>query len=111
MLNFLAAPPQGAFEAEFLAIQIENAIFNLFKSTDKNYKQRIRTRVMNLRDSNNPNLRINVFMGTVPPERLATMTSEVRFRFFLCLLFLFLHKSHMELLKCCYVLKACFATC
>ncbi|KAL7053361.1 hypothetical protein AAHC03_027194 [Spirometra sp. Aus1] len=68
--------PSGAFEAEYLAIRIETEIFNLFKSTDPKYKQRVRTRVMNLRDSNNPSLRINVLMGHVKPERLASMTSE-----------------------------------
>lgn len=31
---------------------------------------------MNLNDENNPDLRINVFMGHVRPERLANMTSE-----------------------------------
>ncbi|VDN29334.1 unnamed protein product [Dibothriocephalus latus] len=69
--------PSGAFEAEYLAIRIETEIFNLFKTTDPKYKQRVRTRVMNLRDSNNPSLRINVLMGHVKPERLASMTSEV----------------------------------
>ncbi|VDD80032.1 unnamed protein product [Mesocestoides corti] len=69
-------PPPGAFEAEYLATQIENSIFGLFKTTDPKYKHRVRTRVMNLRDSNNPNLRLNVFMGHVRPERLASMTSE-----------------------------------
>ncbi|CAL8076137.1 unnamed protein product [Calicophoron daubneyi] len=68
--------PSGAFESEFLAIRIESAIYDLFNNTDPKYKQRIRTRVMNLRDSNNPNLRLNVLMGHVTPEKLASMTSE-----------------------------------
>ncbi|KAF6769917.1 hypothetical protein AHF37_12027 [Paragonimus kellicotti] len=69
--------PSGAYESEFLAIRIESAIFDIFNSTDSKYKQRVRTRVMNLRDSNNPNLRLNVLMGHVNPEKLASMTSEV----------------------------------
>ncbi|KAF5396248.1 Transcription elongation factor S-II, partial [Paragonimus heterotremus] len=68
--------PSGAYESEFLAIRIESAIFDIFNSTDSKYKQRVRTRVMNLRDSNNPNLRLNVLMGHVNPEKLASMTSE-----------------------------------
>ncbi|VEL39040.1 unnamed protein product [Protopolystoma xenopodis] len=72
--------PAGGYEAEYLAIRVECAIFELFgHSGDPKYKQRVRTRVMNLRDSNNPNLRINVLMGHVSPEKLASMTSEVDF--------------------------------
>ncbi|TPP59684.1 Transcription elongation factor S-II [Fasciola gigantica] len=68
--------PTGAYESEFLAIRIESAIYDLFNNTDSKYKQRVRTRVMNLRDSNNPNLRLNVLMGHVNPTKLASMTSE-----------------------------------
>lgn len=68
--------PSGSYESEFLAIRIESAIFDLFNNTDSKYKQRVRTRVMNLRDSNNPNLRLNVLMGHVNPDKLASMTSE-----------------------------------
>lgn len=69
-------PPPGAFDADYLATRIESAIFTIFGVTDPKYKHRVRTRVMNLRDINNPDLRINVFMGHVRPERLANMTSE-----------------------------------
>ncbi|GAA54231.1 transcription elongation factor S-II, partial [Clonorchis sinensis] len=68
--------PSGAYESEFLAIRIESAIYDIFNNTDSKYKQRVRTRVMNLRDSNNPNLRLNVLMGHVNPDKLASMTSE-----------------------------------
>ncbi|CAH8615192.1 unnamed protein product [Heterobilharzia americana] len=68
--------PSGAYESEFLAIRIESAIYDLFNNTGPKYKQRVRTRVMNLRDSNNPNLRLNVLMGHVSPDKLASMTSE-----------------------------------
>ncbi|KAH8863374.1 Transcription elongation factor A protein 1 [Schistosoma japonicum] len=68
--------PSGAYESEFLAIRIESSIYDLFNNTDPKYKQRVRTRVMNLRDSNNPNLRLNVLMGHVSPDKLASMTSE-----------------------------------
>ncbi|KAM3183414.1 hypothetical protein ACTXT7_010395 [Hymenolepis weldensis] len=69
-------PPSGAFESGYLATEIESAIFNIFKDNGSKYKQRIRTRVMNLNDEKNPDLRLNVFMGHVKPERLANMTSE-----------------------------------
>ncbi|THD22104.1 Transcription elongation factor A protein 2 [Fasciola hepatica] len=74
--KLVPAIPTGAYESEFLAIRIESAIYDLFNNTDSKYKQRVRTRVMNLRDSNNPNLRLNVLMGHVNPTKLASMTSE-----------------------------------
>ena len=40
------------------------------------YKNRIRSRVANLKDSRNP-LRLNFLCGEISPARLAVMTSEV----------------------------------
>ncbi|VDL57480.1 unnamed protein product [Hymenolepis diminuta] len=76
ILTLSKSPPPGAFESGYLATEIESAIFNIFKDNGSKYKQRIRTRVMNLNDEKNPDLRLNVFMGHVKPERLANMTSE-----------------------------------
>jgi len=60
----------------FLAAAIETAIFNEFRNTSVKYKNRIRSRFSNLKDSKNPSLRINVLNGVVTPEKLAKMTSE-----------------------------------
>jgi hypothetical protein len=43
------------------------------------YRNRIRSRVANLKDAKNPNLRINVLLGIITPERLAVLTAEVCF--------------------------------
>ena len=43
------------------------------------YKNRIRSRFSNLKDTKNTGLRLNVLNGAVTPERLAKMTAEVRF--------------------------------
>lgn len=43
------------------------------------YKSRLRSRISNLKDQKNPDLRRNVLCGTISPERIATMTAEVRF--------------------------------
>lgn len=56
---------------------LEECIFKEFKNTDMKYKNRIRSRVSNLRDTRNPNLRLNFLCGQVSPARLANMTSEV----------------------------------
>ncbi|TPP56598.1 RNA polymerase II elongation factor [Fasciola gigantica] len=68
--------PTGEYESELLVIRIESVIYDLLNNTDSKYKQRVRKRVMNLRHSDNPNLRLIVLMGHVNPTKLAPMTSE-----------------------------------
>ena len=52
-----------------LAEMIEDAIFQKFKSTNPKYKNKIRSRVFNLRDKKNPELRENVLCGTISEEK------------------------------------------
>ncbi|XP_048873922.1 transcription elongation factor A protein 2 isoform X1 [Brienomyrus brachyistius] len=61
---------------EHLAAQIEECIYQDFKSTDMKYKARLRSRISNLKDQKNPDLRRNVLCGNISPERIATMTAE-----------------------------------
>src|SRR5277367_1128640 len=56
-------------------------IFREFHNTDMKYKNRIRSRVSNLKDLKNPQLRENVLTGAISISRIACMTSEVRFGF------------------------------
>ncbi|XP_053104680.1 transcription elongation factor A protein 1 isoform X2 [Hemicordylus capensis] len=65
----------GADEEE-LGSQIEEAIFQELKNTDMKYKNRVRSRIANLKDTKNPNLRKNVLCGNIPPDRFAKMTAE-----------------------------------
>jgi len=65
----------------FLAAAIEEAIFEEFRDTGMRYKNRIRSRFSNLKDTKNTGLRLNVLNGAVTPERLAKMTAEVRMWF------------------------------
>ncbi|KAM3866253.1 transcription elongation factor A protein 1 [Diretmus argenteus] len=51
-------------------------IFQEFKNTDMKYKNRVRSRISNLKDVKNPNLRRTVLCGSVSPERMAKMTAE-----------------------------------
>ncbi|MGH0136580.1 UNVERIFIED_CONTAM: hypothetical protein FKN15_078401 [Acipenser sinensis] len=47
-----------------------------FKNIDMKYKNRVRSRIANLKDIKNPNLRRNVLCGNVAPDRMAKMTAE-----------------------------------
>uniref|UniRef100_A0A3B4A993 Transcription elongation factor n=1 Tax=Periophthalmus magnuspinnatus TaxID=409849 RepID=A0A3B4A993_9GOBI len=57
-----------------LAAQIEDHI--LSHSTDMKYKSRLRSRISNLKDQKNPDLRRNVLCGHIGPQRIASMTAE-----------------------------------
>uniref|UniRef100_A0A8C5XYQ7 Transcription elongation factor n=1 Tax=Microcebus murinus TaxID=30608 RepID=A0A8C5XYQ7_MICMU len=63
----------GADEEE-LGSQIEEDI--LCVNTDMKYKNRVRSRISNLKDAKNPNLRKNVLCGSIPPDLFARMTAE-----------------------------------
>ena len=66
----------GADEEE-LGSQIEEAIYQEIRNTDMKYKNRVRSRISNLKDAKNPNLRKNVLCGNIPPDLFARMTAEV----------------------------------
>lgn len=68
---------KGGGDPEYLAQMLEECIFKEFKNTDMKYKNRVRSRVSNLKDTRNPNLRLNFLCGQVSPARLSNMTSEV----------------------------------
>ncbi|KAK4336716.1 hypothetical protein RND71_043560 [Anisodus tanguticus] len=63
-------------DPENLAAKIEDCIFKEFKDTNMKYKNRIRSRVSNLKDIKNPDLRLNVLRGQIPVSKIATMSSE-----------------------------------
>lgn len=64
-----------------VAAKIEECIYKEFKNTDQKYKNRVRSRVANLKDSKNPDLRCNVIRGAISPEKIAVMTAEVGVQF------------------------------
>uniref|UniRef100_A0A3P9ABD8 Transcription elongation factor n=1 Tax=Esox lucius TaxID=8010 RepID=A0A3P9ABD8_ESOLU len=47
-----------------------------FRSTDQKYKSRLRSRISNLKDPKNPDLRRNVLAGNISAERIANMAAE-----------------------------------
>ena len=67
---------EGCASAEELAEELEEAIYQEFKNTDMRYKNRIRSRIANLKDAKNPTLRTNFRIGAITASRLAVMTAE-----------------------------------
>ncbi|XP_007440321.1 transcription elongation factor A protein 3 isoform X3 [Python bivittatus] len=59
-----------------MAAEIEDHIFQELKSTDMKYRNRVRSRISNLKDPKNPGLRRNVLCGAIPPALIAKMTAE-----------------------------------
>lgn len=65
------------YDPEELAAKIEDYVFKEFKDTNAKYKNRIRSRVSNLKDPKNPDLKLNVLRGSIKPEKIAVMTADV----------------------------------
>ncbi|XP_056331041.1 transcription elongation factor A protein 3 isoform X11 [Danio aesculapii] len=61
---------------EAMGAEIEEYIYQETKATDMKYKNRVRSRISNLKDPKNPNLRKNVLAGAIELSRIATMTAE-----------------------------------
>ncbi|XP_052475079.1 transcription elongation factor A protein 3 isoform X18 [Carassius gibelio] len=61
---------------EAMAAEIEDHIYQEIKALDMKYKNRVRSRISNLKDPKNPNLRKNVLAGAIELRRIATMTAE-----------------------------------
>uniref|UniRef100_A0A3B4XVS9 Transcription elongation factor n=1 Tax=Seriola lalandi dorsalis TaxID=1841481 RepID=A0A3B4XVS9_SERLL len=63
-----------------MAAEIEDHILQLIyqeiKATDMKYKNRVRSRISNLKDPKNPGLRRNVLAGSIELRRIATMSAE-----------------------------------
>ena len=78
-----------------MAEQTEEAIFQEIKNTESTYKSRVRSRVLNLKDKKNSQLRENVLTGQISPKRLASMNSEV---------------SNIIVLKCYKLFDLCMTT-
>lgn len=68
--------PNSCGTPEELAEELEECIFAEFKNTDMRYKNRVRSRVANLKDPKNPTLRTNYLNGVIAASRLAKMTPE-----------------------------------
>lgn len=81
MCYFNADLLEGSGTPDIIAYMIEEEIYKEFKNTDSKYKNKVRSRVANLRDKKNPALRENVLLGSISAERLVKMTPEVRWAY------------------------------
>uniref|UniRef100_A0A8D0CPK8 Transcription elongation factor n=1 Tax=Sander lucioperca TaxID=283035 RepID=A0A8D0CPK8_SANLU len=63
-------------DCDELGAQIEEDILYIEWKMYMKYKNRVRSRISNLKDMKNPNLRRTVLCGSVTPERMARMTAE-----------------------------------
>ncbi|XP_076594428.1 transcription elongation factor A protein 3 isoform X4 [Chaetodon auriga] len=61
---------------ESMAAEIEDHIYQEIKATDMKYKNRVRSRISNLKDPKNPGLRRNVLAGSIELSRIASMSAE-----------------------------------
>lgn len=68
--------PEGWPDPEEMAVELEDAIYAEFRNTDMKYKNRVRSRVANLKDPKNPTLRSNFMCGAITAQQLAKMTPE-----------------------------------
>nr|XP_020504653.1 transcription elongation factor A protein 3 isoform X8 [Labrus bergylta] len=59
-----------------MAAEIEDHIYQEIKATDMKYKNRVRSRMSNLKDPKNPGLRRNVLAGSIELSRIASMSAE-----------------------------------
>ncbi|KAM6174106.1 transcription elongation factor A protein 3 [Erethizon dorsatum] len=59
-----------------MASEIEDHILKELKSTDMKYRNRVRSRISNLKDPRNPGLRRNVLSGAISAGLIAKMTAE-----------------------------------
>jgi len=68
-------PVEGAGDPQHLAKMLEECIYQEFRSTDKKYASTIRSKIFNLRDAQNPQLRLDFLCGRISPQDLAKKTS------------------------------------
>ncbi|XP_059194366.1 transcription elongation factor A protein 3 isoform X4 [Centropristis striata] len=61
---------------DIMAAEIEHHIYQEIKATDMKYKNRVRSRISNLKDPKNPGLRRNVLAGSIDLGRIASMSAE-----------------------------------
>ncbi|XP_058532725.1 transcription elongation factor A protein 3 [Ochotona princeps] len=59
-----------------MASEVEDHIYQELKGTDIKYRNRVRSRISNLKDPRNPSLRRNVLSGAISTALIAKMTAE-----------------------------------
>jgi len=76
LIKSLKLDDKPQFNPAYIAAEIEETTFQMFKETNSKYKNRIKSRVMNLRDKRNTALKAMIIEGDIAPARFANMTAE-----------------------------------
>lgn len=76
LLKSLKLEERPEFNPAYIAAEIETAAFEMFKETNSKYKNRIKSRVMNLRDKRNSALKMMIIEGEISPDRFAKMSAD-----------------------------------
>lgn len=63
---------------------VEKSVSDLMGGTTSDYKSKIRSLFVNLKDKGNPALRASIVDGSLAPAKFAKMTSQVRLPFSSC---------------------------
>jgi Transcription factor S-II (TFIIS), central domain len=71
--NMFKAPHE---DEKSLATKIEAELFVFFGGVNKKYKEKGRSLLFNLKDPNNPELRVRVLSGNIKPKKLCLMSTE-----------------------------------
>ncbi|KAK2185598.1 hypothetical protein NP493_230g02013 [Ridgeia piscesae] len=68
-------PAKAAVTTDSIRLKCRELMTNALKMDCPKYKNRIRSRVSNLKDARNPQLRNNVLLGYISPDKIAVMTA------------------------------------
>jgi len=68
--------PDDSVEPDKLATEIEEALFQHFGSTNREYKAKYRSLSFNIKNPKNPELRCSLLQALVSPSKLVTMTAQ-----------------------------------
>jgi len=68
--------PDDTAEPDELATNIEEALFQQFGSTDREYKAKYRSLSFNIKNPKNPDLRANLLQGLISASKLVTMSAQ-----------------------------------
>lgn len=68
--------PQAYEQAEKVALDIEGELFRQHGGVNRNYKEKARSLLLNLKGQNNPQLWTGVLCGLISPQDLCSMSAE-----------------------------------
>ena len=80
LVDLISAPEsseQRKSQATKVALAIEDQVYNVLKDKSRDYTDKIRSILSNLRDPKNPELRTRLIDGVITPMQVATMDATI----------------------------------